>query len=123
MMIAAPRVLWERAKHEDWMANWGGRPIETNERRDELVRFALELRDEFHHFAPKGWSIDRNDMIEAAIELVQLVRELAEHASYDHRLMGEARNELSANLATIAGQLTVLKGQNGEPGQEPRSAG
>ncbi len=50
--------LYERAKKQDYMGEFGGQPLNTTEEQDEDVKRLNNLRRNFMHFTPKGWSIE-----------------------------------------------------------------
>ncbi|WP_157961514.1 hypothetical protein [Acuticoccus kandeliae] len=82
MVVASPKVLWCRCKSDEWMKNWGGRPINSSQSRDNLVAFSIDIRNDMQHFSPKGWSIHGNSLTRAVTELCSIISELSHHPSF-----------------------------------------
>ncbi len=103
--VASPLVLWQRAKDKDWMSHWSGTELTSNERQDELIAFAAELRNQFHHFAPMGWSIFKPNLIDSCAALIDVIGQAAQHTNIAHHLPNAKRDEILKNLQKISGFL------------------
>jgi len=66
--------LYEKAKaHEVF-----GFRLASTATQDESVRKLLDLRNDFVHFMPKGWSIELMGLPDICLDALQLVKQLAQ---------------------------------------------
>lgn len=74
--MALPMELYERAKDETYMGEFGGSPLRTTAEQDADVEHLNELRRAFMHFTPKGWSIEEAGLPRMVLNATDIIEQL-----------------------------------------------
>ena len=84
--LASPLELYERAKQENYMREFGGGPISTTEEQDEDVRKLNELRRGFAHYTPRISAIEVAGLPDIVLNVVGVIDDLSKHPAFSYRL-------------------------------------
>jgi glutaminyl-tRNA synthetase len=85
--LADLMTLYKRSKDPAHMHEFGGNPIQTTHQQDDDVRLLNNLRRNFAHFTPKGWSIEGAGLPRIMRNTVEIIEELlVKHPAARRRL-------------------------------------
>ena len=106
--LAVPIELYDRAKKPDYMGQFGGAPLKTTKEQDNDVKRLNDLRRDFAHFTPKGWSIQSAGLPRIVLNAIAIIEKLLlSHPANTLRLESEQTNRIRQALATLHGALPV----------------
>ena len=83
--LAPPLELYERAKQENYMREFGGSPIITTRDQDDDIRRLNALRREFAHYTPRLWSIECAGLPRIVLSTTAVVEGLLKHPALSCR--------------------------------------
>ena len=84
------------------MSYLGGVPLSlSDQQRKDLRRLNDEFRNNFAHFTPKGWSIERVGLPRIILTAVDAIHHLMTQPQVAYRLEEAQRCDLEQNLASI----------------------
>ncbi len=106
--LATPLKLYERAKDPAYMQEFGGLPLRTSQEQDNDVKRLNNLRIEFIHFTPKGWSIESIGLPRIILNATAIIEMLMlSHPACTHRLEREQSARVQRAIATLRELLPI----------------
>lgn len=73
--LASLRKLYERAKENNFMANFDGQSLKTTDEQDKDIELLNDkLRNKFSHFTPKGWSIETAGLPRIVLNAMTIIK-------------------------------------------------
>jgi hypothetical protein len=87
-------------------ARMGGHPLELNNAQiNDIKRLHEDFRNEFAHFTPKGWSVEKAGLPRIISAAVDAIERLMNHPRVRHKLSGNKKRRLASCLITIRQEL------------------
>lgn len=106
--LAPPFELYQRAKKQDYMGEYDGTPLQTTTEQDDDVERLNNLRRDFMHFTPKGWSIETAGLPRIVLNAIAIIETLLlSHPANTFRLEPEQTNRIKQALATLRSFLPI----------------
>lgn len=99
--LARPAKLFAECQKRGRMSESGGQPLSLTASQIRSFAFLDELRKEFVHFRPIGWSIEKARLIEATSEVLQILDQLVSHPAIQNQLTKDQRDRLSDAIGQI----------------------
>ena len=94
--------LYERAKDPAYMKEFGGAPLQTTQEQDKDIRRLNNLRTNFAHFTPKGWSIESVGLSRIVLNAALIIEILMlSHPACTLRLEQEQSARVEKAIATL----------------------
>ena len=83
-----------------------GQPLKLSEvQTKDVKRLHKEIRNEFAHFAPKGWSIEKAGLPRIILAAVGATEALMSHPRVSNQLNGNRKGRLTERLRVIRAKL------------------
>lgn len=100
--LADLKELYRRAKNPDFMHEFGGTPLSVSSQQDEDVKLLNQLRRNFVHFSPKGWSIETVGLPRIVLNVTSIVEKLMlNHPANTFRLEQGQQEQVSRAIQTL----------------------
>ena len=109
--LAPPLELYERAKQENYMQQFGGSPIVTTHDQDDDVRQLNELRRGFAHYTPRLWSIECEGLPRIVLSTTAVIVSLLNHPALSCRLKGEQADRAHRTIGNIHKRFLTNEGE------------
>ncbi|MGH6953284.1 MAG: hypothetical protein ACREGL_03825 [Alphaproteobacteria bacterium] len=94
--------LYERAKKQNCTGEFGGSPLRTTKEQDDDVKRLNNLRSEFTHFTPKGWSIEIAYLPRIVLNAIAIIETLLlSHPANTLRFEPEQTDRIKQVFATL----------------------
>ncbi len=109
--MADLEALYKRAKKPEYMVEFGGEPIRTSNDVDSDIKLLNELRRDFAHLTPKGWSIQLLGLPRVILSTLSVIEQLFQHPANTYRtdISDSAKNKKS--IAALREQMRILERQ------------
>lgn len=100
--------LYERAKKQRYMGEFGGQPLSTTEEQDNDVKRLNNLRREFMHFTPKGWSIETAGLPRIVLNAILIIETLLlSHPANTFRFDQEHKARVEQAIKSLRSRLSA----------------
>jgi hypothetical protein len=100
-------VLLERCMTED--KRFGPALVLTDQQLKDIKRLHAEFRNNFAHFQPKGWSIEKEGLPRIVGAAMDATDWLMSHDKVTYRMSGNRRRRLNSNLKAARAALEIGK--------------
>ncbi len=98
--------LYERAKDEAYMGEFGGSPLRTTAEQDADAERLNELRRAFMHFTPKGWSIEEAWLPRMVLNATDIIEQLLlQHPANTFRLDDDQKGRVKTAIDQLRSTL------------------
>ena len=106
--LAPPLELYERAKNQIYMGEFGGHPLQTTKEQDDDVKRLNNLRRSFMHLTPKGWSIETAGLPRIVLNTITIIETLLlSHPANALRLDPKNRERVEQAIQILRGLLSA----------------
>ncbi len=106
MHLANTMELLERASRSQYMSEFNGMPISlTSQQKKDFSLLNTDLRNQFTHFAPSGWSIEKEGLPRIILNMIDIIEQLMTHPSaqrFSENQMTRIQDSLSAMKAWLS---------------------
>ncbi len=83
-------------------SNMRGQPLKLSPSQlNDIKRLHNDFRNEFAHFLPKGWRIEKAGLPRIVYAAVDAVELLMRHPNVDYKLTGNRKRRLAGGLKSI----------------------
>ncbi len=104
--MALPMELYERAKDEAYMGEFGGSPLRTTAEQNADAERLNELRRAFMHFTPKGWSIEEAGLPRMVLNATDIIEQLLlQHPANTVRLDDDQKGRVKTAIDQLRSTL------------------
>jgi hypothetical protein len=104
--VADLKTLIKRAKDQSYMSAFGGMPVVICPKAERDLQRLIDLRNQFTHYLPMGWSIEMEGLPRIVGRAVHLCRELlVTHPAATLRLTEAQHQEVIAITGVLQERL------------------
>ncbi|MBP2562004.1 hypothetical protein J2857_004795 [Neorhizobium galegae] len=106
--LAEAPVLFERLWQEEKQVEGLGSVLELSEEQKTSFAKLHELRNDFSHFTPKGWSIELNGLPRICLNILNIIKLIQKHGWAFRHLDDPSRNQMLTSIDEIEDNLSRL---------------